>query len=154
MKRSLLFAASLLLCSCGGAANKSDAPGKAEFRPKAGERVLAEWGSETFEEAAIKSVEGNQAKVVFGDGSENTVKYPEGVAPIPASAAKVSPGDYVLGQYPHQKQMWIGGKVNSATDSSVNVKFSNTWADEDVPADKVVRAPEYMIPDIKKALGQ
>lgn len=153
MKRLPLLAAAVLICSCSGA-NKTGAPAQAEFSPKSGDRVLAEWGSETFEEATIKTIEGDRAKVVFGDSSENTVKFPDGVAPIPTAAIKVSPGDYVLGQYPHQKAMWIGGKVNSATDAVVNVKFSNTWADEDVPADKVVRAPDYMIADIKKALGQ
>lgn len=123
----------LLLCSCGGAANKTNAPAQAEFKPKAGERVLAEWGNEAFEEATIKSVEGDKAKVVFGDGSENTVKYPEGVAPISTAAIKVAPGDYVMGQYPYQKAMWIGGRVNSVGGATVNMKFSNTDADADVP---------------------
>jgi len=154
MRKMFLLAASLLLCSCAGTSTQSTMPAKAEFKPKAGDRVLAEWGSETFEEATIKSVEGGKAQVVFGDNSENSVKLPEEVMPIPSTAIKVAPGDYVLGQYPFQKAMWIGGRVNSANGATVNIKFSNTDADSDVPADKVVKAPDYMIPAIKKDLNQ
>ena len=154
MRRILLLAATLLLCSCAAAPTQPTTPAKAEFKPKVGDRVLAEWGSETFEEATIKSIEGDRATVVFGDNSENTVKLPDEVMPIPASAIKVAPGDYVMGQYPYQKAMWIGGRVNSVSGATVNMKFSNTDADADVPADKVVKAPDYMIPAIKKELSQ
>jgi hypothetical protein len=126
MRRTLLLATALLLCSCGNAPTQPTTPARAEFKPKAGDRVLAEWGSETFEEATVKSVEGGKAQVVFGDNSENSVKLPEEVMPIPTAAIKVSPGDYVLGQYPYQKAMWIGGRVNSAVGATVSIKFSNT----------------------------
>jgi hypothetical protein len=154
VKRLLLLATSLLLCCCSTAPTQPPTQSKAEFKPKAGDHVLAEWGSETFEEATIKSIEGDKAKVVFGDNSENSVKFPEEVMPIPTAAIKVAPGDYVLGQYPFQKAMWIGGRVNSANGATVNMKFSNTDADSDVDADKVVKAPDYLIPAIKKELGQ
>lgn len=155
-KTPLLAALLLLLCCCGGnnAPTQSTTSAKAEFKPKVGDRVLAEWGNETYEEATIKSVEGGKAQVVFSDNSENSVKLPDEMMPIPTAAIKVAPGDYVMGQYPFQKAMWIGGRVNSVNGATVNIKFSNTDADADVPADKVVKAPDYMIPAIKKELNQ
>jgi hypothetical protein len=44
--------------------------------------------------------------------------------------------------------------VNTANGATVNIKFSNTGADSDVPAERVVKAPDYMIPAIKKELNQ
>jgi|ERR1700686_2143926 len=156
MKKTLLVTTSIflgfLLWSCGSKQSPSQA--KAEFKPKVGDRVLAEWGSETFEEATVKSIDSNKAQVVFSDNSENSVKLPDEVMPIPTTALRVAPGDYVLGQYPYQKEMWIGGRVNSVNGATVNMKFSNTDADSDAPADKIVKAPDYMIPAIKKELKQ
>ena len=41
-----------------------------------------------------------------------------------------------------------------ASGATVSVKFSNTNADSDVPANMVVKAPEAEIPAIKKELNQ
>jgi hypothetical protein len=156
MKKALLVTTAILLgfLSCSCSSKQSPSQAKAEFKPKVGDRVLAGWGSETFEEATIKSIDGNKAQVVFDSKSENSVKLPDEVSPIPATPLKVAPGDYVLGQYPYQKQMWIGGRVNSVNGAMVNMKFSNTDADSDVPADKIVKAPDYMIRALKKELNQ
>jgi len=82
------------------------------------------------------------------------VKFPSEMMAIPTAPVKVMPGDYVLAQYPFQKQMWIGGRVNSVGAATVNVKFSNSNADSDVPANMLVKAPEAEIPAIKRELNQ
>lgn len=158
MRKVPFFLLLLLLfcCSCGRTSTSNTAPpANAPFKPKVGDHVLAHWGSETYEPATIKTIEGDRAKVVFdGDKDDSYVKFPSEIMAIPTAPVYVAPGDYVLAQYPYQKQMWIGGRVNSATGATVSVKFSNTGADSDVPADKLVKAPESMVPDIKKELSQ
>src|SRR5207253_1989610 len=98
---------------------------------------------------------GDRATVVFdGSSGDNFVKFPSEVMAIPTAPVKVMPGDYVLAQYPFQKQMWTGGRVNSVGGATVNVKFSNSNAASDVPANMLVKAPEVEIPAIKKELNQ
>ena len=157
MRNALLLLLLLLLCSCGktSTTSNSSSQSSAPFNPKAGDHVLASWGSETYEPATIKAIEGDRAKIVFdNDPQEHYVKFPSELMAIPTVAVKVAPGDYVLAQYPYQKQMWIGGRVNSANGSTVSVKFSNTGADSDVPDNMLVKAPDSMIPAIKKELNQ
>jgi hypothetical protein len=145
----------VLLLLCFGACNRTSSTSEAPFNPKVGDHVLAHWGSETYEPATIKAIEGDRAKVVFdGSTTDNYAKFPGELMAIPTAPVKVAPGDYVLAQYPFQKQMWIGGRVNSVGSGTVNVKFSNTNADSDVPANMLVKAPEAEIPAIKKELKQ
>lgn len=155
MKKTLTIFVLLLLCSCARNPTSSNSPGTAPFNPKVGDHVLAHWGSETYEPAVIKAIEGDRATVVFdGSSGDNFVKFPGEMMAIPTAPVKVAPGDYVLAQYPFQKQMWIGGRVNSVGGATVSVKFSNTNADSDVPANMLVKAPEAEIPAIKKELNQ
>ena len=117
--------------------------------------MLAHWGSETYEPATIKAIEGDRATILFdGASKEDFAKFPSEIMAIPTAPLKVAPGDYVLAQYPFQRQMWIGGRVNSVSGATVSVKFSNTGADSDVPANMLVKAPEVEIPAIKKELNQ
>ena len=51
------------------------------------------------------------------------MKFPSEMMAIPTAPVKVMPGDYVLAQYPFQKQMWIGGRVNSVGGATVSVKY-------------------------------
>jgi hypothetical protein len=156
MKKTLTIFALLLFCSCARSpTSSSNSPATAPFNPKVGDHVLAHWGSETYEPATIKAIEGDRATVVFdGSSGDNFVKFPSEMMAIPTAPVKVAPGDYVLAQYPFQNQMWIGGRVNSVGGATVSVKFSNTNADSDVPANVLVKAPEAEIPAIKKELNQ
>ena len=143
-----------ICCSCARNPT-SDSQPSAPFNPKVGDHVLAHWGSETYEPATIKSIEGDRASVLFdGATKEDYAKFPSEIMAIPTAPVKVAAGDYVLAQYPFQKQMWIGGRVNSVSGATVSVKFSNTNADSDVPANMLVKAPEAEIPAIKKELNQ
>ena len=156
MKKTLPIFVLLLFCSCArNPTSSSSSQSAAPFNPKVGDHVLAHWGSETYELATIKAIEGDRATVVFdGSSGDNFVKFPSEMMAIPTAPVKVMPGDYVLAQYPFQKQMWTGGRVNSVGGSTVNVKFSNSNADSDVPANMLVKAPEVEIPAIKKELNQ
>jgi hypothetical protein len=157
MKKSLTILVLLLCCSCARnpTTTSSNSQTPAPFNPKVGDHVLAHWGSETYEQATIKSIEGDRASVLFdGATKEDYAKFPSEIMAIPTAPVKVAPGDYVLAQYPFQKQMWIGGRVNSVGGATVSVKFSNTNADSDVPANMLVKAPEAEIPAIKKELNQ
>ncbi len=156
MKNALTIFALLLCCSCSRTpTSTSGSPASTPFNPKVGDHVLAHWGSETYEPATIKAIEGDRTTVVFdGATKEDFAKFPSEIMAIPTAAVKVAPGDYVLAQYPFQKQMWIGGRVNSVGGATVNVRFSNTNADSDVPANMLVKAPEVEIPAIKKQLNQ
>jgi hypothetical protein len=156
MRKGLTIFALLLCCSCGrNPTSTSNVQPSAPFNPKVGGHVLAHWGSETYEPATIKAIEGDRATILFdGAAKEDYAKFPSEIMAIPAAPVKVAPGDYVLAQYPFQKQMWIGGRVNSVNGETVSVKFSNTNADSDVPANMLVKAPEAEIPAIKKELNQ
>ena len=157
MRKALTIFVLLLCCSCARnpTSTSSNSQTPAPFNPKVGDHVLAHWGSETYEQATIKSIEGDRASVLFdGATKEDYAKFPSEIMAIPTAPVKVAPGDYVLAQYPFQKQMWIGGRVNSVGGETVSVKFSNTNADSDVPANMLVKAPEAEIPAIKKELNQ
>src|SRR5207244_5951191 len=114
----------LLFCSCARNPTSSSASQSAgPFKPRVGEDVWAHWGTETYELATIKAIEGDRATVVFdGSSGDNFVKFPSEMMAIPTAPVKVMPGDYVLAQYPFQKQMWIGGRVNSVGGATVSVK--------------------------------
>ena len=156
MRKALALFVLLICCSCArNSTSTSNSQASAPFNPKVGDHVLAHWGSETYEPATIKTIEGDRAKIVFdGASTEDSVKFPDEMMAIPTAAVRVATGDYVLAQYPFQKQMWIGGRVNSVGGATVSVKFSNTGADSDVPANMLVKAPEAEIPAIKKELNQ
>jgi hypothetical protein len=155
MKKTLTIFLLLLFCSCARNPTSSNSQTTAPFNPKVGDHVLAHWGSETYEPATIKTIEGDRATVLFdGATKEDYVKFPSEMMAIPTAAVKVGAGDYVLAQYPFQKEMWIGGRVNSVGGATVSVKFSNTNADSDVPANMLVKAPEAEIPAIKKEPNQ
>jgi len=156
MKKALPIFVLLLFCSCArNPTSTSNSQASAPFNPKVGDHVLAHWGSETYEQATIKTIEGDRATVLFdGAAKEDYAKFPSEIMAIPTAPVKVATGDYVLAQYPFQKQMWIGGRVNSVGGATVSVKFSNTNADSDVPANMLVKAPEAEIPAIKKELNQ
>ena len=157
MKKALTIFVLLLFCSCARnpTTTSSNSQTAAPFNPKVGDHVLAHWGSETYEPATIKAIEGDRATVLFdGATKEDYAKFPSQIMAIPTAPVKVATGDYVLAQYPFQKQMWIGGRVNSVSAATVSVKFSNTNADSDVPANMLVKAPEVEIPAIKKELNQ
>ena len=154
MKKALTILVLLLCCSCARNPTPTS-QANAPFNPKVGDHVLAHWGSETYEQATIKSIEGDRASVLFdGATKEDFANFPSQIMEIPTAPVKVAPGDFVLAQYPFQKQMWIGGRVNSVGGATVNVKFSNTNADSDVPANMLVKAPEAEIPAIRKELNQ
>jgi len=94
--------------------SSSNSQSSTPFNPKVGDHVLARWGNETYEQATIKAIEGDRATVLFdGAAKEDEVKFPSQIMAIPTAPVKVAAGDYVLAQYPFQKQMWIGGRVNS-----------------------------------------
>src|SRR5437588_1783744 len=156
MKKTLPIFVLLLFCSCArNPTSSSSSQSSAPFNPKVGDHVLAHWGSETYEQATIKTIEGDRAKIVFdGAASEDSVKFPSEMMAIPIAPVKVVTGDYVLAQYPFQKQMWIGGRVNSVGGATVSVKFSNTNSDSDVPSNMLVKAPDAEVPAIKKELNQ
>jgi hypothetical protein len=157
MRKALPIFLLLLCCSCARnpTTTSSNSQTAAPFNPKVGDHVLAHWGSETYEQATIKAIEGDRASVLFdGATKEDYAKFPSEIMAIPTAPVKVAAGDYVLAQYPFQKQMWIGGRVNSVGGATVSVKFSNTNADSDVPANMLVKAPEVEIPAIKKELNQ
>ena len=156
MRKLLTIFVLLLFCSCARSpTSSSNSQATAPFNPKVGDHVLAHWGSETYEQATIKAIEGDRATIVFdGAVKEDYAKFPSEMMAIPTTPVRVVLGDYVLAQYPFQKQMWIGGRVNSVSGATVNVKFSNTNADADVPANMLVKAPEAEIPAIKKELNQ
>jgi hypothetical protein len=156
MRKALTILVLLLFCSCTrNLTSSSNSQASAPFNPKVGDHVLAHWGSETYEPATIKAIEGDRATILFdGASKEDFAKFPSEIMAIPSAPVKVAPGDYVLAQYPFQKQMWIGGRVNSVGGATVSVKFSNTGADSDVPANMLVKAPEVEIPAIKKELNQ
>ena len=156
MRKVLTLFVLLLFCSCArNPTSSSSSQTSAPFNPKVGDHILAHWGSETYEPATIKAIEGDRATILFdGASKEDFAKFPSEMMAIPTTPAKVAAGDYVLAQYPFQKQMWIGGRVNSISGATVNVKFSNTSADSDVPANMLVKAPEAEIPAIKKELKQ
>jgi hypothetical protein len=156
MRKVLTIFVLFLCCSCArNPTSTSSSQASAPFNPKVGDHVLAHWGSETYEPATIKAIEGDRATVLFdGASTEDYAKFPSEIMAIPTAPVKVAAGDYVLAQYPFQKQMWIGGRVNSVSGATVSVKFSNTGADSDVPANMLVKAPEAEIPAIKKELNQ
>ena len=155
MKKTLTIFVLLLFCSCARNPTSSNSQSTAPFNPRVGDHVLAHWGSETYEPATIKAIEGDRATILFdGASKEDFAKFPSEIMAIPTAPVKVAAGDYVLAQYPFQKQMWIGGRVNSVSGATVNVKFSNTSADSDVPANMLVKAPEAEIPAIEKELKQ
>src|SRR5260370_1256855 len=144
MRKALTIFALLLFCSCGRSpTSTSSVQPNAPFDPKVGDHVLAHWGSETYEPATIKAIEGDRATILFdGAAKEDYAKFPSEIMAIPTAPVKVAPGEYVLAQYPFQKQMWIGGRVNSVSGATVNAKFSNSSTGSDVPATMLVKAPE------------
>ena len=79
MRKALTIFLLLLFCSCARnpttTSSKSQTP--APFNPKVGDHVLAHWGSETYEPATIKSIEGDRASVLFdGAATEDYASFP------------------------------------------------------------------------------
>src|SRR6266481_5085766 len=106
MRKALTIFLLILFCSCGrNPTSSANSQAAAPFNPKVGDHVLAHWGSETYEPATIKAIEGDRATVLFdGAAKEDSVKFPGEMIAIPTVAVKVGAGDYVLAQYPFQKQ--------------------------------------------------
>src|SRR5437879_1637299 len=98
MRKVLALFVLLICCSCArNPASSSNPQASAPFNPKVGDHVLAHWGSETYEPATIKVIEGDRAKIVFdGASTEDSVKFPGEMMAIPTAPVKVATGDYVL----------------------------------------------------------
>src|SRR5438132_12641350 len=62
MRKVLTLFVLLVCCSCARNSTSSS-QSSAPFNPKVGDHVLAHWGSETYEPATIKSIEGDRASV-------------------------------------------------------------------------------------------
>src|SRR5207244_11835917 len=88
----------LLLACCSCARNPtSNSQASAPFNPKVGDHVLAHWGSETYEPATIKSIEGDRASVLFdGATKEDYAKFPSEIMAIPTAPLTVAGADCVL----------------------------------------------------------
>lgn len=99
----------------------------AGYKPKPGERVVAEWSANAWWVGEVVSVTGEKVKLKWPASFPESELTLEKIVPFPKSAATVLPkeGDFVLVRPADDKSQWQYAQVTGASGQSAEAKFAN-----------------------------
>lgn len=97
----------------------------ADFKPKAGERVVAEWTDKTWYVGDVVSASSRKAKIKWPASFPESELILEKVLPYPARAASPKANDFLIVKQDSEKQSFAYGQVTSVNGGSVEVKLAD-----------------------------
>lgn len=111
----------------------------ADYKPKKGDSVLAEWTVGSWWSGKIDNISGSNIYVAWNDNSKPSAVNISKVLPIPASSDKSMPADkQFLLVKPDSGSSWQYAQTTAVTGSRVEVKLANNQT-------KTVTAGEYVL---------
>jgi hypothetical protein len=96
-----------------------------DYKPKAGERVVAEWTDKTWYIGSVISANSNQAKIKWPTSFPQSQLSVEKVLPYPAPAASPKPNDFLIVKQDSEQQSFAYAQVTGVNGTSVDVKLSD-----------------------------
>lgn len=104
-------------------ANKPTPP--ADFKPKAGDKVLGEWATNSWYQAKVQKVVGSKATLAWEDGSKPSEVDLEKVLPMPDAKTEMPKENQYLLVKPESGTKWYYAQAVSVKDGNVEVKSSD-----------------------------
>ena len=111
----------------------------ADYKPKKGDAVLAEWTVGSWWSGKIDNISGSNIYVAWNDNSQPSAVNISKIIPLPTSADKALPTEkqYLIVK-PDSGSSWMYGQAVSVTGSRVEVKLANNQT-------KTVTAGEFVL---------
>lgn len=97
----------------------------ADYKPKAGERVVAEWTDKTWYIGDVVSASSAKATIKWPASFPQSQLTLEKVLPYPAPSAAPKANDFLILKQDSEKQAYAYGQVTSVNGSSVEVKLAD-----------------------------
>lgn len=104
-------------------ANKPAPP--ADYKPKAGDKVLGEWSTNSWYQAKVQKVGGSKATLVWEDGSKPSEVDLEKVLPMPDAKSEMPKENQYLLVKPESGTKWYYAQTVSVKDGNVEVKSAD-----------------------------
>lgn len=97
-----------------------------DWKPKAGEKVAAQWSFGSWHVAVIKHVNANNIDILWQNGWKDGTVAKEKIAPYPTAAnAMPKVGDYVIVKPQTDTEEWKFATVSSVSGDGAEVKFAD-----------------------------
>lgn len=97
-----------------------------DWKPKAGEKVAAQWALGSWHVAIIKHINATNIDILWQNGWKDATVAKDKVAPYPTAAATMAKvGDYVIVKPQTDTQEWKFAIVTSVAGDSAEVKMSD-----------------------------
>lgn len=99
----------------------------AEYKPKVGDRVVAEWATNAWWEGEIAGISGAKAKIKWGSFPESEIVFDK-IMPYPTpenSMTMPAANSYVLVKSASDPRRWEYAQVTAINGNSGDVKFAN-----------------------------
>jgi predicted small lipoprotein YifL len=98
----------------------------AGYKPKAGEKVVAQWGSESWYPGVVKSVTGDDALIDWPSFPDSTISI-DRVAPFPKAEGAIMPkaNDFILVRPDNESFNWDFAQVTSVSGQEMEVKLAD-----------------------------
>lgn len=93
-----------------------------DFKPKVGEKVLAEWSTNSWWQAKVQKVSGDKATVAWEDGSKPAEVNFSKVLPMPTNKSEMPKDEQYLLVKPESGAKWIYAQTVSVKDGNVEAK--------------------------------
>ncbi len=97
----------------------------ADYKPKTGERVVAEWTDKTWYIGDVVSASGNKASIKWPASFPQSQLTLEKVLPYPAPAASPKANDFLIVKQDSEHQSFAFAQVTSVSGGSVEVKLAD-----------------------------
>jgi hypothetical protein len=97
----------------------------ADYKPKTGERVVAEWTDKTWYIGDVVSASGNKVSIKWPASFPQSQLTLERVFPYPAPAASPKANDFLIVKQDSEHQSFAFAQVTSVSGSSVEVKLAD-----------------------------
>ena len=98
----------------------------ADYKPKKGDQVLAEWSTGSWWAGKIDNISGSNIYVAWNDSSKPSAVNISKVLPLPTSSDKTMPKEkQFLIVKPDSGSSWLYGQASSINGSRVEVKLAN-----------------------------
>ncbi len=97
----------------------------ADYKPKAGERVVAEWTEKNWYIGNVVTASSSKASIKWPTSFPQSQLTLDKVLPFPAPAASPKPNDYLLVKQDSEKQSFAYAQVTSVNGNSVEVKLAD-----------------------------
>lgn len=104
-------------------ANKPTPP--ADYKPKAGDKVLGEWSTNSWYQAKVQKVGASKATLAWEDGSKPSEVDLEKVLPMPDAKSEMPKENQYLLVKPEAGTKWYYAQTVSVKDGNVEVKSSD-----------------------------